>query len=167
MDLYIANTTPRIHHLHYRIPEGPRVLDRSISPGSQVKLSHSADEVDYIIRQLSPYGLIPVKEIGRNKDFSGLCYTIDKPVDVDAIRNGLDETDTAAIEKALEMRKANAIAADDAMEKVSRQGGAQINNLEIEVTEQAKGPDDNAPKFAQTIGVEREGRRGRGRPRNQ
>jgi len=165
MDLYIANASPRNHHLHYRIPENDRVFDRLIAAGSQVKLTYGQDATDHIINQLRPYGLISVKEIGRNKEFSGLCFSIDKPVDVEAIRNGLDEVDQIAIANALEVRKNGAIAADDAMEKVARQGGAQVNSVEIEVTEQSKGPSDTDAKFNQTIAVEREGRRPVGRPR--
>jgi len=165
VDLYIANTTPRQHHLNYRIPENVRLFERYIPAGGQVKLTYGQPEVDHIINQLTPYGLIAAKEIGRNKDFSGLCYSIDKPIDVDAIQNGLSEVDQSEITRALEVRKNGAIAADEAMEKISRQGGAQVNGVEIEVTEQSNGPNDTDPKFKQTISVEREGRRPVGRPR--
>lgn len=158
MDLYIANASPRPHHLHYRIPENDRLFAREIPAGGQIVLNHEQDAVDHILKQLTPYGTVAAKDIGRNKDFSGLCYAIGKPVDIDAIKAGLDAVDQTAIDRALEVRKNGAIAADQAMEDVARQGGARLNGVEVEVIEQAKGPNDTDPKFEQRIAVEREGR---------
>lgn len=160
--IYIANATPRNHHLHWRLPEKNRMFDRSIGAGQQARLElETTDEVNALLAQVGQYGAVSLESIGRNPDFSGLIFsTRDKPIDIDAIRQGFDLTDEHAVERALEARKLGAMAADLRQGELAQQAGVTMAGSEVTVQEESRGPHDMADKMTQTVEVVREGRAG-------
>jgi hypothetical protein len=166
MELYIANCTKQDHQFTYMLLENPRPFMERIRAGSQIKIKGSNDEIDQIIKQHEIYGLIPVDKIKGN--FSGMAYRIDKPINVEAIENGISVRDQTMIDRATEARKITAVASDQKISETAQQMGLkQKAPLEIEIIEEKKNYADNEPKFEQTIEVVKEGiaPKGRGRPR--
>jgi len=97
-----------------------------------------------------------------------MAYRIDKPINVEAIENGIDVRDQTMIDRATEARKITAVASDQKISETAQQMGLkQKAPLEIEIIEEKKNYADNEPKFEQTIEVVKEGiaPKGRGRPR--
>lgn len=156
-DLYIANCTKQPHDFLYRVPENHKIVSRLIEPGTQIRISDTEMRLDAIIAQHLRYGLIPVKELKNGAGFSGMLYSKDKPIDVSAIRAGIESRDTAIETQSFEMRQAAAVAVDENLSKIGQQGGPKLNSFEMEVVEQPKGPADRDPKFRQTIAVKKEG----------
>lgn len=159
--IYIANASPRPYRLHYRLPEMPTVPYKDIPAGQQIALKDLAPEaVDFVIKQLNAAGAVDIKRLGEDK-FVGLIYTTRaKPVDVDGIEEGLSVLDEQAIERAIEARTNNAIAADNNMGELARQTGGSLEGSEISMIEQPSGAHDSGPKVEQTIEVVRDGRKG-------
>ncbi len=168
--LYVCNATPRNHDLHFRLPkenaldpEGRRVFHVMIPAGGQKDIARinpgnpmSDADVDHVLRQMP--GSRTVSEASASRGFSGLIYSKVKPVDVDAIHAGLSETDQVAIDRALESRKTNALAADDDLAKGAQKAGGQISALEVTVKEDAKpGDTSDTERRQETIQVERAG----------
>jgi len=149
------------------LPENPRPFSHSIRAGSQIEIPGDKDVVDAIVKQHSLYGLQKANDV--RKGFGGLCYQLDKPISVEAIKNGFTQTEQEQIDRALEARKITAAAADQIMSnKAQEMGIKQTSGLEVEVLEEKKNAADNEPKFEQTIEVVRQGVqpiKGRGRPR--
>jgi hypothetical protein len=171
MNLFVCNATPRHFHLHFRLPEGSKmanpkkVFSVNITPGGQKNVaelgpSTSMDDADvaHVIKQMEVYGARTVSEASAQKGFSGIIYSTARAVDVDSIHQGLSETDQIAIDKALESRKTNAMAADSVIAEGARKSGGNIAPLEVEITEQAAAGDSpNEQKRKETIEVQRPG----------
>ena len=156
MELYIANCTKQDHQFTYMLFENPRPFMERIRAGSQVKIQGSNNEIDQIIKQHEIYGLIPVEKIKGN--FSGMAYRIDKPINVEAIENGITVRDQTMIDRATEARKITAVASDQKISETAQQMGLkQKAPLEVEIIEEKKHFADNEPKFEQTIEVVKEG----------
>lgn len=167
MKLYIANCSKQEHFFTYMLPENLRPFSHAIRAGSQIEIPGDNDVIDSIIKQHSIYGLQKANDV--HKGFGGLCYQINKPISVEAIKNGFSQTEQEQIDRALEARKITAAAADQIIaNKAQEMGLKQKSGLEVEVLEEKKNAADNETKFEQTIEVVREGVqpiKGRGRPR--
>ena len=98
--LFVANCTKQDHDFVYITPETGKPRLVRIETGSQKQIHTSDNEMNLnaIVKQHEPYGLIPVNEVKRNRAFTGMCYSFDKPVPVDAIMVA-DEQNTAILEK--------------------------------------------------------------------
>lgn len=167
MKLYVANCSKQEFLFTYMIPENPRPFSHHIRAGSQIQIDGTQSVVDAIINQHAIYGMMEVKKV--KKGFGSLCYSIDKPISVEAIQNGFSQSDQEMIDRAQNARNATAAAADQILaNKAQEMGLKQKSGLEIEIVEDKKNAADNEPKFNQTIEVVREGVqpiKGRGRPK--
>ena len=84
MKLYIANTTKQRHIFTFRVLESGRLRQIPITHGSQMMVHEgSTEELNAIISHHAVYGLVDASKIDQNKDFIGLCYSIDKRDDTD------------------------------------------------------------------------------------
>lgn len=160
--LYIANSTTRNHHLHYRLPEIDRLFDQLILAGTQWQLPENhrgADEIKYVIKQLDAYGAVSRDAIKREdgKRFAGLIYS-DRPISEEAMRNGFSEDEQSAIDRALEEHQRGAISADDKVAKLAQEAGTGVGSLELQILEQGKPGDDPKELNNSLIQVERPGR---------
>ncbi len=154
MSLFVANATSRRFHFNYRVPEVTRLFDTYIEPGHQYKVPQDGpDEIKHIVHQLTQYGARPRSEIV-DKDFSGIIFDT-KPISVESIRAGMSEVDEAAIQRALDERQKNVIAADHQVAKLAQEAGTGVGSLTLSVQEQAK-PGDNPNDLQNTtVAVER------------
>jgi hypothetical protein len=165
MKLYIANCSKNEHLFTYMLPEVPRPFSHSIRAGGQIEIPGGQDAIDAIIKQHEIYGMQPVDKVG--KGFGGLCYRLDKPISVEAIKSGFTQTEQEMVERSLEARKITAAAQDQIFSRTAQETGMQVKSgIEFEVVEEKKNQADNEPKFQQTIEVVHEGiAPRRGRPR--
>lgn len=158
--LYIANATTRNFHFHYRIPEVERLFDREIGPGQQWEIPEvhrTPDAIDAIVRELERAGAVPRATVGRDKKFSGIIFS-GKEISVDAIRQGFEDVEQAAIDRALEERTRNVVAADEAVARLAQEAGTGVGSVELEVTEEMKPGSDPKDQQRNLIQVQRDGR---------
>lgn len=165
MKLYVANCSKQEFLFTYMLPENIRPFSHHIRAGSQVEIIGNQDDIDSIIGQHTIYGLVEANKV--KKGFGGLCYRMEKPVSIDAIEQGLEQTAQDQIDKALEARKMTAAAADMVIsQKAQEMGLKQKAPLEVEVIEESKNPFETSNKFNETIEVVKENMAPkRGRPR--
>jgi len=164
--LYIANCTKQENFFEYTIPENSKRFAKPIRAGGQVEIENTSDILNYIIGQHERYGFTEVSKVA--KGFSGLCYRFDKPISVSAIESGMKQSEQDFIDRALEVRKIQAVANDQIISRVAQESGLrQKANLEIEVVEEKRNFGDNEEKFEQTITVAKDGiePKRRGRPK--
>lgn len=169
--LFIANATTRNHHLHYRVPEVPKLFDQTIPAGTQWQLPpqhRGPEDIAYVIKQLDAYGAVARDSIKREagKRFSGLIYS-EKPISEEAMRNGFSEDEQSAIDRALEEHQRGAIAADDQVARLAQEAGTGVGSLEVEISEQGKPGDSQKDLNKSLIQVQREGRPVSSRSRTQ
>lgn len=134
MKLFISNLTKGKFEFHWREPENPKLLTLDIAAGSQIMLpnDYPRDVIDLILAQHEEYGMIPASEV-YGKANQGiktpLAYSIDKPVDLDRIANGVTDNDTKAQQVAEEAMKNAAAAGIKGVEDAT---GQEVNAMSIE-----------------------------------
>jgi len=180
VQLFIANATAQRHAFMYYVPDddGGRpsrgVLPRTqyIAAGGQEKISGdlSTAQLQAIVDQHQPYGLIDVNEIDRTKEFRGLCYSWDKPVSSARLAQLMTHNIDVLDERGRKMRELAAVSVSNNMEthmQENRMPG-ELKKVEMEITEvrtDRSDSDETAPQRVRVARENPEGRRGPGRPR--
>lgn len=156
MKLYIANCTQQNQVVFYRVPENPSPRQQHIDIGGQVQISGDLNpfQIEAIISQLRPYGMVAVDEIDRAKPFIGLCYSVDKPVKVDFILRAHKHNADVLTELGKQYRQEAAVATNQAIEG-TLQGQAKLNALDITIDEEPR-KDGTATEFSEGVRVTRE-----------
>ena len=151
MQLIIANCTKQPHDFTYRVPGTGQLRRQPIPAGGNSRIHEDAPEhiLREIIAQHAHYGLIDAKTIDQRRGFIGLCFSFDKPVDVQKILYA-DEANTGVLEAtAHELGKERAAAIAGQIEDQL----GEVTRVEVEVVEDSK-PGDNTPgQFAQGFEV--------------
>ena len=170
--LYIANTTQQVQDFQARVPEIPQVVRLIIPIGGQAKFPMDLNplQVEAIVSHHSVYGLVNVSEIDRTKEFVGLCYRLDKPVDIERIKYAILHNFEVLEKRGAQIRKESAVSVALSAEEQAKQiGASNLNAMEFSVEEvETQGRDKELE--TQTIRVDRsanpdETPRGRGRSR--
>lgn len=135
MDLYVANCTRQNMVFNYRF-QGDNIKYVNIPIGKQQKIPgvSTQAQIDQVIKQHEPYGMIPVEEINRTKPFIGTCYSVDKLIKTDAIMKGLDHNETVLIERGREIRRAAAVQSNNMIENALHEAN-QRNNMDVKLDE--------------------------------
>lgn len=139
--LFVANTSSRHHEFLFRIPGNEQVRRVTINAGKQMEVIRGAqeEEVNAIIEQHKPYGLIHVSQVKKVSDFVGLMYQLDRPVDSGAMEIAVEKNNDVLIEKGHELRKEAAVAANATLSDTITNSGDKVgkqNAMSIEVVEQ-------------------------------
>ena len=140
MKMYVANTTHQVQDFQYRLPDSLKIYKQEIRIGGQIAVPGdiTRNDVDFIVNQHAMYGLVDVKEIDRTRNFFGLCYSIDKPVDVERVKYAIIHNNEVLVERGKDLRKEAAVAVNNAIEEQT--GG--LNSLQMDIEEiETKGKD--------------------------
>lgn len=114
--LYVANCTNQFYTFSYRIPAdegyGKRTHEQVILPGQQMRIYADAPlkVLEAIVEQKRPYGIVHVSEVVRTKQFVGICYEFDKPVDLERFQYAVDHNHGVLVERGEELRQEAALA---------------------------------------------------------
>lgn len=156
--LYIANCTKYVQDFLFRIPENPQLYQKVIPIGSQALIYKDAplDVLEHIVDQHMQYGIVPLNEIDRTKGFFGLCYSFDKPIDVERIMSAVAHNEEELVKKGYEQRKQAAAALSNVIDNNMDGSKSKLQGMEMEVVEQPK-IGDNGPKMSETIQVAKPG----------
>ncbi len=155
MKMYIANCSMQHQDFQYRVLGQNALRIQRIEMGGQIPLSGDlqSEDIDYIVEQHERYGLISVTEIDRTKGFFGLCYSVDKPVDVNKLRYSLEHNNKVLVERGVELRKQAAIATNNLIEDSVI--GNTLKNLEMSVVEEKSGGFEGHDPFAEGIRIDK------------
>lgn len=134
MKLYIANVSTQIQVINYRpeyLHDGSRdsrlLIPFKTTPpipsGSQMAVGGDMSDmamVESIVAQLTTFGMVAAKDIGRLPTHQRIVYVfnVDKPVAADAIRTAHDHNRGVKIEDGRLRRQRSAIAASDTVARV-------------------------------------------------
>jgi len=152
MKMFIANTTHQRHSFEYRMLEQNGVRRQMVEIGGQTQISGDLTQrdIDYIVKQHEHYGLVKVDEVDRTKPYIGLCYSIDKPIAVNAIRVALAHNNDVLVERGKELRKEAALAVES---NVEQQAPGALKQFEMTVIEDTK--DGGDPSINEGVIVDR------------
>lgn len=144
-DLFIANCTQQNQIANFRVIEETRVRNLEIPIGAQTKVpgNLSDKQIEDIIRQLRKYGARDVSEVGRDPNFIGLVFSINKPVTADRIRYTVIQNLEVLDEQGEQMRAAAAVAThqfiEQNMPRDERGKKPNLDELHMEVVEETSG----------------------------
>lgn len=135
--LYIGNTTKQHHEFLYRLPGEAGVKTQRIESGGQARIYNPApmDVLAYIIKQHEHYGLVQENEVPTTKEFIGLCFSIDRPVDLDRLLHAFDHNNTVMDETAIDRREGVAAAIAAELESAT---GLPMRNVTVQLKEDVK-----------------------------
>lgn len=112
--LYIANCTRQNFILNVRVPEG-KVMRIDIPSGHQVHFptSLNPDAKEHVLHQLHRYGGRPRADVrGKLENFTGIVYSLDKPISEDEIVGANEDQLDAAQTRSVEQATRSALASD-------------------------------------------------------
>lgn len=138
--LFVANTSKQNQIFMYRLPEHAIPKYAEIRPGTQVKIPGdlSPEALRLIVEHTAPYGIKAVTELPRNRDFVGLCYSVDKPVQFDHLFSTFEQNDTVLNEKAEERREDQAAIIAQEIQNTMREVGVEVPRAEVTMVEETK-----------------------------
>lgn len=141
MKLYIANTTRQNVDFYYRVPEipgAPRM--QKISIGGQILVSGDLNtpQIEAILSQHAPYGIVSADELDRVKGYVGLCFSIDKPVPAHKIERAMNENISILVRRGQQTRRESAVATSALIEtELSEKSRPEIlKNFEASIVEE-------------------------------
>ena len=141
MKMYIANCTTANQDFQARIPEAG-VVRQLIPSGEQILIPTDLNtlQIEAIVQQHAPYGLININEIERTNNFTGQVYSLDKKVDMDRVRRVLEKNFSVLDARGKKIRQEAAVAVNDAVERQVQNTGAHstIREMEFSVQEVEK-----------------------------
>jgi hypothetical protein len=112
--LFIANTSNKHNEFNFRLPERSQLIMRTIPAGKQMEVLSNAskEDVDAVIKQHEPYGLVHFSQIKNACKLTGSLYSIDKPVTVDAMELAMEKNSDMLLEQGYELQKIAAVASN-------------------------------------------------------
>lgn len=134
MKLYVANCTNQVQDFIYRLPETASSRQQQIAIGGQVRISGDLGQkdIDAIVEQHSKYGLVDVGSIDRERQFMGMCYSVDKPVDLKYVERAFEFNLRRLEDMGRKFRQEAAVAVSNAVEEQ----GSGLTALEMSVIEE-------------------------------
>lgn len=139
MRLYIANVTRQEHIVCYRLgaSAGQKFTPHKQQPipaGRQVQVGgdFTMPQIDEIVHQLAPYGMIGVVDVPRlGKNIAPLVYNIDRPVSTEVMRKVRGGNELVMIEDGSDRRRKAAVAANNLVQQAVAEEYAK-NNVDQE-----------------------------------
>ena len=151
MKMFIANCTKQARDFAYRLPDkGGRMQRIEIGQQIQVAGDLSQPEVDSIIDHYARYGMKSVADARRARgSFTGLCYSLDKPVEIENMQIVLQINDQVLTDRGQQARKEAAVATSAA---IMRNGDQGLQALETSIVEVKK--DGSEPEVQEGVRVD-------------
>lgn len=149
--LFVANTTFQNVDFQYRLRESLKIYQQMIPIGGQIQISGdlSTPDIDYVVHQHAMYGMVRVDEIDRTKPFIGLCYDVDRRIDVEKMRRALAHNQEVLADRGKTIRQEAAMAVESAVE------GQNVGLTGVEFTIEEEAKDGKDKEVSETIRVDR------------
>lgn len=156
--MFVANLTAQNQVFAFRLPESNKAFHQEIPIGGQIPVAGrngrpelSTADVEAIIRQHAKYGLIDVAEIDRTKAFAGMCFSLDKPVNVSKIRYAIEHNHFVLVERGKEIREAAAVGISQKIEN-ENPGLKGLEMTAVEVDDRKTG---HTGEFSEALRVDK------------
>lgn len=165
MPLYVANCTNQNHIFPFLIPEDNKLRHKLIPMGGQALIYRkdaTREEMLAIVKQHEVYGITDVDRIDQRRGFTGMCFSLDKPINVAKIMSANQQNIEAAAAQASQQRQDAAAAMHHIMLDNARRDNMPIPRaFEMEVEEVTVGGDRGAHETIEIVqpGVEPRGGR--------
>lgn len=145
MKMFVGNATHHIINFIYRVPGQPKARTLVIPIGAQVRLPDELDgpAVDSIIAHHSKYGMVSANEIASVKQFSGTCFSLEKPIPAMKIEELMFFNRDELVQLGKEIREEACVVghniAEEAMDNVVTEHGVPpvpLRKMQVEILEE-------------------------------
>lgn len=138
--LFIANTTKQIHDFICWLPGVSKLYQTQIKPGSQVMIGDfTTSDIDNIVKQHAVYGLRASRDVPKDREYVGLCYSVDKPVTMTVLYDGFAKNDEILNERAEVRREEQAAAIAANIKQTMAEHGVDVPRAEVTLVEETRG----------------------------
>lgn len=137
MTLYVRNTTRQSFEVNERLPEMGCVYSLALHPKRTIEIKNlNSDQIDRLIAHFDANGFMDRKNMhGRIEDYSGVIYSLDRPINDDEVVSGYNAVIDSAQDRSVKEATRAAISAGATQISVN---GAR--NAEIEVAQEHDTP---------------------------
>ena len=156
--LYVGNATRQNYDFAFRSPvavpsaSGLPLRTHRIEPGVAMKIpgDWSPEEADSIIRQHVPYGIVRDSEIDQSRHFHGIVYSIDTPIARAKLLYLMDHNLGQLVMQGQEIRRANAIAQSELVQKSLIENGRTeiVKSFDTTVQQEQEDPRNDVPQLS-------------------
>ena len=161
--LYVANCTKFNQDFLFKLPDQKTLNNyrAQIPIGGQALIMGRDIDMKtamFIVEQHEKYGMVAVADVDRTKNYFGMCYQLDREIDVERIMLALEHNDEALELKGHEMRKLQAAALSQNIDHNLQGSESKLQGLELEIVEQDKpGQHGQGEHMRETIQVAKPG----------
>lgn len=136
MKVYVANLTKQTFHLHYRLTEDASIRNVVIPIGAQTRIPKDLNtpDIDFLRKQWEPYRFLDTTELDRAKTYTGICYSVDKPVPAARMIIGQAHNQEVLTDRGREMRAQVGLATSDAIKQSIKDSGTDATVGKVEAT---------------------------------
>ncbi|WP_353613956.1 hypothetical protein [Mangrovibacter phragmitis] len=151
MKLFVANCSVQKRKFSYKIPEDNQHYFQDILPGHQICIEDSPEVVNHIVWQHEIYGLQESTKVDSN--FSGICYSIDKPVSHSQIKHGHEQKKENMDDMSQKILEASAVTINNTISnEVLKTGEKPRDGLDLEIVGEAVNQEqENAPSTTKKV----------------
>jgi hypothetical protein len=155
--LFVANMSKQHQDFTFRLPGDPATKSQMIRVGTQQRIGGDLkpEIIAKIIEQHTPYGLKAARELPRNREFVGLCYSVDTPVQLEHWGQTLEMNDDVLNDRAEQRREDTAATIANSIQHAMQERGVTVPHAEVSIVEDAR-PGDT-PRIARGYETSSEG----------
>jgi hypothetical protein len=160
--LYIANCTKMIQDFLFKLP-GQTAINSyraQIQIGGQQLIMNRdipRETAEFIVDQHRKYGIVAVEDIDRTRGFFGLCFQLDREIDVERIMMAVIHNEEATEIRGHENRKLQAAALSNNIDNNLQGSDSKLQGLEVDIIEQPKPGSHGQDQMKETIQIAKPG----------
>jgi hypothetical protein len=165
--LFVGNATRQTYAFAFRAPvavpgvSGLPLRTHMIEPGTFTRIpgEWSPEEADSIVQQHVPYGIIRDGDIDRSREYHGIVYSIDKPITRSRLLYLMDHNLGHLVMRGQDIRRANAIAQSDLVQKALVENGRneRVEAFDSTIQQEESDPRNNVAQLSVGTLVKRHG----------
>jgi hypothetical protein len=155
--MWVANCTTQVWEFAYTLPGGKRSRRQIIEVGRQIRLAGELSPLDIqaIVRQWERYGLRPITEVKSLRDYTGLIFSLDGPINPEKyVKPVLIVNHDVLEERGRQQRIEAGIASAAQLSESAKAAGMPMGDLEVSIIEDEH-TDGTEPTFAETVKITR------------
>ena len=146
MQLFLANASRQIAHVHYRVPEIPNIIEDEILPGAQIAAlsgyNFTVAQLEVVISQLEG-NLIPSIDNVDKTQYTPITYRIDKEIPESKIESVFENNVSIQAKDGKKIREKTAAAIDASLNAQQVNNGIDAAPTKVIIEQKAVGDNSN------------------------
>lgn len=152
MKLYIANVTKQTHIFAYWRKGVTKIQEPEIKGGTQIVIEGESEQLEGIVRAHRKYGLVEAGDILKDKNFSGIAFHFDSPMNITAMMEAVEKRGTVEDERSQASREVTTASIGNQINAAAREVGLPEVSTVIDIEErQSQESESRGPALRQKL----------------